>query len=385
MIEIESIRVQNYKSCKDVKISMKEPVMALIGKNAAGKTNVLEGIVNASRYISSDKGYGFSVELELKYSGNRYLYKYKVYGKKESYIKDSLWLLKGKTKEAIFRKTGKKVLESHNKKRMPVPVKGTGLHYLVGFITFDKKSSEPDLLEEFGLSYYKNFFVRLIFFFLETRYYANNSQANLELFLKKEYNKWIDDKLYKEDSDLFSYQFYHFYLNRRQDFDEFKKIIESLDIVDEILIGEFTNPADNAQIIGTLFKLNNQNFSFNQLSEGTKRIIRLLFDFFYNKPSLMLIEEPETSIHFKLLEKMLSVFESYTDRRTKILFSSHSEQVLNVLKPEQVIYLSNKTGSTQAKYFKGKTLKSIKTYLDEIGPFGEYYTSGELEGDIDED
>jgi hypothetical protein len=38
---------------------------------------------------------------------------------------------------------------------------------------------------------------------------------------------------------------------------------------------------------------------------------------------------------------------------------------------------------TKVKYVTGKNLKNILKYLEEVGPLGEYITSGELEDDLE--
>ena len=65
------------------------------------------------------------------------------------------------------------------------------------------------------------------------------------------------------------------------------------------------------------------------------------------------------------------------------MISTHSEQVLNQLKPEQLIYLYKEKGTTKAKYVAGRNLSSVRDYLAEVGPLGEYVTSGELEDDLE--
>jgi len=82
------------------------------------------------------------------------------------------------------------------------------------------------------------------------------------------------------------------------------------------------------------------------------------------------------------LATFLSVLDQYADDK-KILFSTHSEQVLNQLKPEQLIYMDNTEGNTEAKYLTGSSLRKAKNFLADVGSLGEYAISGGLEEDID--
>lgn len=192
-----------------------------------------------------------------------------------------------------------------------------------------------------------------------------------------------------EDKDhLFSFEYYDFYLNKPNEFNEYKDILKSLGLVEDISIVPFRPEKGGQESLLTLvfvhFKVNGKELKFDSLSDGTKRVVRLLFYFFYKKTTLTLIEEPETSIHWGLLAQLLSVLNQYVDNDKKMLFSTHSEQVLNQLKPEQIIYMDNIDGNTKTKYLTGESLKRVQKHLTEVGPLGEYATSGGLEEDIND-
>ncbi len=80
-------------------------------------------------------------------------------------------------------------------------------------------------------------------------------------------------------------------------------------------------------------------FPFSQLSLGTRRAIRAVASLLFDKRSLMLIEQLEDSIHPELLRKLIDVFRSYSGN-SQIIFTTHSPEVLDVLRPEEVILVS---------------------------------------------
>jgi len=41
---LDFIEIKNFRSCEDVRLRLGEPVVALLGKNGAGKTNVLHAV-----------------------------------------------------------------------------------------------------------------------------------------------------------------------------------------------------------------------------------------------------------------------------------------------------------------------------------------------------
>jgi predicted ATPase len=217
------------------------------------------------------------------------------------------------------------------------------------------------------------------------KYYDVKDHQDLKAILKRDFESWNEKHSSISSSDQFSCQYYDMYKNRTKQFDEFKSLVKSLGLVDDIIVHE---PKEEDTLIKSgylffpLFFINKNFFYFRDLSDGTQRVIALLIHLFNDNSSLMLIEEPESSIHHGLLVKLLSIFSQYSNNR-KFLISTHSEQILNELEPDQIIYLFLKNGNTEVKYVNGRNLKIVRKYLNEVGPLGEYYSSGELEGDIE--
>lgn len=178
---IESIKIDNYITCNNLKIIFKKPLMVLVGKNAVGKTNTLMGIYRASKWctmgVSEEKNRhffnkGFSAEFVLKYmqgrSPHHFIYKYKFYGKK-IYVKDSLWIVENRKKRLLFKKTEKTILTLCVGKgnRISIPSEFSGLRYLLGFDIEDKEQ-KPDFIKQY------NWVVMQIFIeLLGVKYYAN--------------------------------------------------------------------------------------------------------------------------------------------------------------------------------------------------------------------
>src|SRR5438552_3463753 len=53
------LRIQNFRLCKDVDIDQLGPVVALVGRNGAGKSNILQAISAISRMATSSDAIGF--------------------------------------------------------------------------------------------------------------------------------------------------------------------------------------------------------------------------------------------------------------------------------------------------------------------------------------
>jgi hypothetical protein len=119
--------------------------------------------------------------------------------------------------------------------------------------------------------------------------------------------------------------------------------------------------------------------SFNQLSEGTFRTLALIFYIVSNENSMMLIEEPEVCVHHGLLTSVINILKEYS-RTKQIVFSTHSEAVVDMLKPEQLrlVEHSARKGTsveTVAERFSGERLEGLKEYLMTSGSLGEFWKS----------
>jgi predicted ATPase len=117
--------------------------------------------------------------------------------------------------------------------------------------------------------------------------------------------------------------------------------------------------------------------SFNQLSEGTLRTLALLFYVVTDKSELLLLEEPEVCVHHGLLRSLIEIIKEY-GRSKQIVFSTHSEAVLDSLKPEQVLLVDRKKnrGTTVAAisaWMSHSGYAALKNYLSTTGNLGEYW------------
>lgn len=104
-------------------------------------------------------------------------------------------------------------------------------------------------------------------------------------------------------------------------------------------------------------------------SDGTLRvadIIRLL-----TSPSpLLLIEEPETSIHPGLLSKLLAEIDSYGKGR-QIIMSTHSLQVVSACNVSEIRLVTRNAGRTRATKLTGQQISDVSKYLNEDHTLGQ--------------
>jgi predicted ATPase len=87
------------------------------------------------------------------------------------------------------------------------------------------------------------------------------------------------------------------------------------------------------------FKINNDWFTWNQLSDGTKRIIQIIFEISkegYNDfAKIVFLEEPELGIHPDQLHKLMD-FLIEQSKEKQIIITTHSPEVLNAVHPDEL-------------------------------------------------
>jgi ABC-type multidrug transport system ATPase subunit len=113
---------------------------------------------------------------------------------------------------------------------------------------------------------------------------------------------------------------------------------------------------------------------FSELSSGCRRIIRLLTSLLFDDRSVMLIEEPEDSIHPGLLRKVIDILRSYS-HKCQVIFSTHSADVLNMLKPEEILLATAPKGVTSLKALDIGELQRAHEFLQAAGSLSEFFES----------
>jgi predicted ATP-dependent endonuclease of OLD family len=139
----------------------------------------------------------------------------------------------------------------------------------------------------------------------------------------------------------------------------------------------------NRQLVVPYITIDNISLSPNQLSEGTFKTLALIFYILADENDLLLIEEPEVCVHHGLLNNILNLIVRQSLNK-QILISSHSDYVLDKLKPENILLINKEKGvgttaRTLPNALSSQEYKALKIYLDESGNLGEYWKTGGLD------
>ena len=87
---------------------------------------------------------------------------------------------------------------------------------------------------------------------------------------------------------------------------------------------------------------------------------------------MMLIEEPEASIHPALLRKLVDILRSYSTD-TQVLFTTHSAEVMDILRPEEILYVTAPRGRTEVRTLTEPEVEAAKTFMKNEGALSEFF------------
>lgn len=118
------------------------------------------------------------------------------------------------------------------------------------------------------------------------------------------------------------------------------------------------------------------------LSDGTQRVIEMLVQLLDTPPGgLLLIEEPETGIHPGMLAALLRIIESYSLDR-QVVLSTHSPLLVSNSKPEELRLVERTAqGVTTVRKLSETEAGLVGRYLEHQGTLGDFVYSGGLDGE----
>ena len=181
------------------------------------------------------------------------------------------------------------------------------------------------------------------------------------------------------------------------DYEEFFNLVgpAGLKLVDKIAFKDFALPASRLRVgsggrvirektrqklIVPSVVVDRTRLSPNQLSEGTFKTLALIFYLVSDKSRLLLIEEPEVCVHHGLLTRILGLIRSYSHTK-QIIFTTHSDFVLDELLPENVFLVERRVGKgtfvrAVTKALSKRDFAALKNYLASAGNLGEFWRHG---------
>jgi predicted ATPase len=389
---LTQIAIENYRSCSDTRAHFRTPVSALVGPNGVGKSNLLQSIQYVAKAAVQNPSIDFADFFErpcvltasLRLGDSSYVFRLSIVALDRGGIRLSESLSQtdgtGRT-ELVFERDGEFI-------KSPLLVGDASL--AVGGLTSAMRgilsllpSDHPLLL---AVSPVADFFSTASYYTLAERTDATRnyvSEAQYQHF-RKGLNAGADPVT------SVALRLLHMWKEDREQLNELRAIVgpDGLGLVsiEDVVTAQFAStPKPNSSSGGGdpdilhIFRFTplegmggaGRGLNFTQLSSGTQRAIRILTSMLFDQRSLMLLEEPEVSIHPGLLRRLIDLIRSYSSR-TQIIFSTHSGYVLDMLHPDEINLVGAVDGNTQVRPFTAVEATAAEKFLRDEGPLSEF-------------
>ena len=418
---LTNIYVNGFKTLSKFKLSFNQGLNVLIGPNAAGKTNICQsiGLLSAmaddsvSDYILSIGGTNSifrllalkkgknnisSKNITIKCSGItspeygksridlKYDYFFRLALKEKIIIKKETLKIYRKIKDNQY----KTVLECSNKPVLSIRIRDTKLigpviPYFNKYLKrknrgkiptpFTLKIKEPkghkrnvSILSEFGGLF---FIIHLIKDDLR-----KSKVFNIDPHMAKESADSIESSEMLSDGKRLSNALYYMFEKKKEDIKEINNFLRSI-FPDFSKLSTEVSRHGTKRTFSVIYK-NGLKFYAYSLSDGIVKTIALLVGIFGQKRSTTIIEELENYLHPWACKSLIDYFRDFF-KQDVCLLTTHSETILNLIKPREIIICENKDGVT--KSFRIKNIKELEKNIKSTGfGCGYHYVAGAIKG-----
>jgi len=376
------VAVDNFRSCSGVRLNLDGPVIALVGKNGVGKTNVLHAIELVCRLCVGaaewgelqpvDPGRSARIEVEFSVEANRFRYRADrmANGRDISEVSETLWRVAPDGKSPLVGRANDRI-ELPGRPPIAVGKEAAAAPALVQLLPAAdpvSQSVQPVLAFLSGARYYRL-----------TDRIADHEPSN-PFVAEGQFEEWASlGPVSRARSDSVKMRLIDMHENRAEDFEELMAILgaRGLGLVSSVKIRRARVPDGSAGaytigfVPGSDLAGAGRVFTYEALSGGTRRVIQLLTHVMYDRSAVMLLEQPEDCIHAGLVRKLIDVLQTYADR-TQLVLSTHSARVVNLLAPASLRVVTARNGQTSVHGFDEAEVHRITGYLSEDGTLSEY-------------
>jgi predicted ATPase/archaellin len=343
-MRITTLNIYNYKNLS-IELNNSSSIIALIGNNGSGKSNILEAIstIFFHVYNKKEKDIPFNFKLEYTIRGNQnvliekknstinFMVEEKHYADIQQYLPKQIVALYSGEENRLWLKSYQPLYMAYISNINKSETSGLGDYSIVPKMLYinkfywhisllclllsDALDTKKFCEETLGINK-----INSIKFDFNTTNYANYSDSAVKSFINL-----IDTK---NDYTI----------------TELRKIISespySLDIVFKYLYLAFT-PDKKKMLENITIKYNDENLDIEDFSEGEKKmlLIKAALEFAGLEDSLFLLDEPDAHIHLSNKIQIKNVFKEYLDTR-QVILTTHSPTLTDTLEDDSLYMLN---------------------------------------------
>ena len=403
-LHIKELTIDNYKSLKNSKIELKSGLNIIIGKNGAGKSNLLEFIDAYSKAAKFDMSIipfrkteyysDFAVTMQYEIENITHLFSYSVslLPNLNNEIADPnvdlVYKYVFNKSNGIHKTIENKTLIATNRGLITdVLNKEVVLDNELDCIVVEKiayiESKLPDDIDSHWLVVPSSSFIDYDGLINNEEYSAYNFFAELSsnfhfLFLPN-----LTDEI-RDDLDLFRESLIEF-VNDYFDNKNLNNLLKTLSPIQKIRINACVNVSqkEDSIFIENLFiefLIGNDWLPWSYLSDGTKRLFYIITECISIENGIILVEEPELGIHPHQLFKLMDFLKEQS-RTKQVIITTHSPMVLDILNENELDRITIAEYDKETKFLKlnEEQISKAKEYINEVGELSYYWLHSDLE------
>jgi AAA15 family ATPase/GTPase len=367
---LKKIKITNFLSCQDTEIEF-DDITALIGRNAAGKSNILKILYWVSWFTLGAKK-SWEYVIKEKYIHIEFLINDKNFKYTLNMLPSSTGVLKASETFSCY--------ESNKWRKIAERTDSSAIYYYKEEIFEFNINPTLSIIKSIDIFFPKekvDSSINIIIDYLTgINYYTledNDHKNRTGLVSATEYREWLSEKNIIDSSVIM--RLLHLWNEDKELLNELREILgkNGLDLINGIIILDSRNISDsnlnqenNFYFIN--FNVKNNEASYEQLSYGTRRVLILLLALLYDKNSTLLIEQPEDGIHSGLLKKLLPLCFQYAKYYNKqLIITTHSSEVINLFQPENIRLVKMTDNGTKVSPLDKERMPFIHEFIENEG------------------
>jgi len=377
---LKKIHITYFLSCQDTAIELND-ITAFIGRNAAGKTNILKAIHWCAQFAVGNKfsyreDESLYAECSLEFLIDDKLFRYDVANNDtngELYFTENLYIYEDDNWDIISKRIKNTVILYNTDREINLAIERQA----------PMISSILALLPSENINKY----ISVVYLYLKGIHYytLDITESNTEsesVIPESTYSQWVNNT--KNIASNAVMKLLNLWHENKEIIEELESLLGSkgLNLINEIRIfkidpGQQTSPKPSSFHIDPFyiirFLVSDSEVQYHELSFGTKRILHILLALLYDKNSTLLIEQPEDGIHSGLLKKLLPLCFEYSKAYNKqLIIATHSPEVINLLAPKNIRLVRMTKNGTKVSSLDKNQLPYISDYIENEGTLFEY-------------
>ncbi|WP_336695943.1 AAA family ATPase [Delftia acidovorans] len=382
---LKKIFIENFKSCRNVEIGDLSDLMIFVGKNGAGKTNIFRAVAWAAGQVKTGlldleempSMQKCSVRLEILLDGKEIVYQVKVRSdlvheedsnpEIKNYVDETLFVrLRSGNEDLIFQRADGRVRVGADGREFQIGDEAMASAAILALL--------PDHVVAPIVREFQGFLKTISYNPLDMR----TTERTRRYVQRQEFVKWqktstvLDGSMSETEFKLLDLK-----MKDSDRFDRLVEVLEHLGIIRAFTIDAFPPESDQTEPYFYFFNWvpgsneSHQQMSWADLSYGTRRLIRMFVEFFYNGDKVFMLEQPEDGIHTGLLVQVLPMLRKHA-RGRQVFINTHSADVMNAASPEEIRMVQLRSGITVVRPLDESEIEGACKYLKNDGPLSRY-------------